>query len=210
MASAERFGYQWNKFPKIIPEYELQFLKWVYPLNKKSFKNKIVLDAGCGIGRNSYWILKYGAKYVVAFDYDKRTVKVAKKNLKKFSNAEVTYNSIMDIGYKNEFDIAISIGVIDHLETPKEAVQNLVKSVKKGGIMLVWVVAYEGNEFVAKYSKYIRRITSKIPSSFTNFVSYFFSIPLFLAVNIFPQKHPYLKQLSLFKFWHIQSIVFVL
>lgn len=79
MASTERFGYEWNKFDKIIPDYETNFLKWVYPFKPKDFRNKRVLDAGCGTGRNSYWPLIYGAKEVVAFDYDKRTVSVAKK-----------------------------------------------------------------------------------------------------------------------------------
>ena len=32
--SQDRFGYEWNKYNKIIPIYETQFLKWVYPLNK--------------------------------------------------------------------------------------------------------------------------------------------------------------------------------
>jgi len=116
MSSAERFGYEWNKFNKIIPEYEIQFLKWVYPLKKDDFKDKIILDAGCGTGRNSYWPLLYGAKKVVAFDFDKRIVDVAKKNLSQFENAEAVYQSIYDIAYENEFDIVFSIGVVQFLE----------------------------------------------------------------------------------------------
>ena len=54
LGSQERFGYEWNKFNKIVPKYELQFLKWVFPLKKEDFKDKKILDAGCGIGRNSY------------------------------------------------------------------------------------------------------------------------------------------------------------
>lgn len=122
LGSTDRFGYEWNKYSKIIPEYEIQFLKWVFPLKKTDFKGKAVLDAGCGMGRNSYWLLTYGAKKVLAFDFDKRTVEAARKNLSKFTNAKVEFNSIYDIKFENEFDVAFSIGVIHHLQFPRKAV----------------------------------------------------------------------------------------
>ncbi|MEK6875355.1 MAG: class I SAM-dependent methyltransferase [Nanoarchaeota archaeon] len=206
--SQERFGYEWNKFNKIIPKYEIQFLKWVYPLKKEDFKGKRIIDAGCGTGRNSYWPLIYGAKGVFAFDYDKRTVSIAKRNLSKFKNAHVEFKSIYDLKEKNKFDIAFSIGVIHHLEDPDLAIRNLIFSVKKGGIVLIWVYGYEGNEWIVKYINPIRKITSKTNPSLINIFSYVFSIPLYFYIKIFNQKSPYLKQISTFKFWHIHSIVF--
>ena len=64
LGSQERFGYEWKKYSQIIPEYEKQFLKWISPIEKKDFAGKKILDAGCGIGRNSFWPLTYGAKEV--------------------------------------------------------------------------------------------------------------------------------------------------
>lgn len=206
--SQERFGYEWNKYNQIIPEYELQFLKWIFPLEKKDFKNKIVVDAGCGIGRNSYWPLIYGAKRLIAFDYDKRTVEVARKNLSNFKNAEIFFQSLYDLNLKNKADIAFSIGVIHHLENPHLAIKKLVESVKKNGIILIWVYGYEGNELIFKYINPLRRITSRLPLKITNLVAYLFSIPLYTYVKLSPQKSPYLKQLSKFRFWHTHSIVF--
>lgn len=206
--STERFGYEWNRYSKIIPQYEMQFLKWVFPLKKEDFRGKKVLDAGCGIGRNSYWPLVYGAKEVFAFDYDSRTVEVAKRNLAKFKNAKVFYQSIYDLKEKNKFDISFSIGVIHHLERPRLAIKKLVEATKKGGFVLIWVYGYEGNEWIVKYINPLRKITSKLPIFAAHILSYFFSIPLHIFVSIFPQKKPYLKQLSSFRFWHLHSIVF--
>ena len=206
--SVDRFGYEWNKYSEIIPEYEKQFLGWIFPLKKEDFKGKLVLDAGCGIGRNSFWPLKYGAKKVVGFDFDERTVKVARKNLESFKNCQIFHNSIYDINFKDKFDIAFSIGVIHHLAEPRKAIANLVKSVKRGGKVLIWVYGYENNEWVVKYINPLRKITSKLPLALVNLLSYFFSIPLYFYLKIFRQKHPYMKNISKFRLWHLHSIVF--
>lgn len=208
LGSTERFGYEWDKYSKIIPQYEEQFLKWVFPLKKEDFKNKKILDAGCGIGRNSFWPLVYGAKEVTAFDYDKRTVESAGKNLSRFKNCGVSFNSIYDIDYENKFDIAFSIGVIHHLEYPRKAVASLVRAVKRRGRVLIWVYGYEGNEWIVCYINPIRKITSKLPPKLTHWISYLFSIPLFTYVKFANPKGKYLSQLSKFKFWHMHSIVF--
>jgi len=130
MASSERFGYEWDKYDFLLPQYEEQFLKWVYPLTKESFKDKIVLDAGCGMGRNSYWPLKYGAKFVYAFDLDERSINAAKENLKDFNNVEISYDNINNYSTREEVDIAFSIGVIHHLHQPATSGINWSKAIE--------------------------------------------------------------------------------
>ncbi len=206
--STERFGYEWDTYAEIIPEYEEQFLKWVFPLQKKEFKGKKILDAGCGTGRNSNWPLKYGAKEVLAFDYDPRTVEVAKRNLLPFKNANVRWGSIYEIPEKAVFDLAFSIGVVHHLADPRKAVAELAKATKKGGKVVIWVYGYEGNEWIVRYVNPLRKITSRLPLQLVHFLSYGFSIPLYAYVKIFSSQHPYFKQLSRFKLWHTHSIVF--
>lgn len=209
MASQERFGYEWSKWTEIDHEDEIQFLKWVYPLKKEDFRDKFVLDAACGKGKNAVWPLKYGAKKLVAFDYDSRTVKAARNNLKKYKNAIVEFKSIYDISYKSQFDVVFCIGVVHHLEDPHKAVKKLVEAAKPSGIVVIWVYGYEGNEWIVSYINPLRKnVTSKLPLPLVDFITYFFSIPLFIFLRIFPQQHPYLKQLSSFRFRHVHQIVF--
>jgi ribosomal protein L11 methylase PrmA len=81
-----RFGYAWEKYHALFPDYEDQFLRWIEPLGPSAFKEKSVLDAGCGMGRNSYWCLKYEASEVTAFDYDERCVDAASRfSLREYS-----------------------------------------------------------------------------------------------------------------------------
>ncbi len=117
MSSEERFGYEWDKYSAIDPNYQLQFRRWVAPLTPPDFQDKTVLDAGCGMGRNSYWALRWGAEAVTAFDFDERSVRAARKNLQEFGDrARVIYKSIYDPQGEDEFDLVFSIGVIHHLE----------------------------------------------------------------------------------------------
>ncbi len=209
MGSTERFGFEWQKYCQMDPNYKIQFEQWVYPLTMDDFKNKKVLDAGCGMGRNSYWVVKWGAAEVVAFDYDERSVKAAQHNLKEFNNARVEFKNIYEIDWQNEFDIAFSIGVIHHLENPRKAIENLIRALKSGGKILIHVYSYEGNEWVVRFVNPLRKyITSRLPVGIVHFISYFFSVPLWVFVKIFKAPGSYLKQLSGFKFWHVHSIVF--
>ncbi len=209
MASSERFGYEWDKYSFMDPKYEDQFKNWTGPLLESDFKNKDILDAGCGMGRNSYWALKYGANSLTAFDLDKRSVDKAKETLSEFKNSDVSLKSIYEIDWENKFDLAFSIGVIHHLKDPILALKNIVKSLKQNGRILIWVYGYEGNEWIVKFVNPIRKnITSKLPLGLVHFLSYFCSTPLYLFVKIFKGPSLYLKQLSTFDFWHIHSIVF--
>ena len=209
MASEKRFGYEWQKYHQLDPNYEIQFRRWLGPFGPELFQGRKVLDAGCGMGRNSYWALKYGAKELVAFDYDQGSVEAAKKNLTGFANARVEFKSIYQIDWQDEFDIAFCIGVIHHLANPDLAIKNLIKAVKPGGLILIWVYGYEGNQWIVKLISPIRiHLTSKLPPSLLHLISYCFSLPLYAFIKIFPQKSPYLRQIAQFRFSHLHSIVF--
>src|SRR3989344_3630927 len=174
MSSSDRFGYEWNKYSYLHPNYEKQFRNWTYPLTPDDFRGKAVLDAGCGMGRNSVWPLQWGAKKVVAFDCDNKSLDAAKKNLSSYPQAQVVFSSIYDIAWKNEFDIAFSIGVIHHLKDPKKGIQNMVAALKPGGKLLLWVYSYEGNEWIVKYVNPVRKnITSRLPLGLVHFLAYF-------------------------------------
>lgn len=209
MSSEQRFGYEWNKYSKMTEDYERLFRNWTNPLVPADWKGKKVLDAGCGMGRNSFWAMQYGARAVTAFDYDERSVARAKETLMEFSSAEVELHSIDDITWQNEFDIAFSIGVIHHLKDPERALANMVRALKPGGTLLVWVYSYEGNEWIVRFVNPVRlHITSKLPVALVHVLTYLCSVPLCLFVKIFRGPSRYLAQLADFDFRHIHLIVF--
>jgi SAM-dependent methyltransferase len=119
--SAERFGYEWDQYPEMRAAYEEQFLRWTPQLSKEDWKGETFLDVGCGMGRNSYWPMKYGAAAGVAIDIDERSLRAAGETLAEFPAVRVEEGDAYDIRYKDEFDIAFSIGVVQVLEFPKQS-----------------------------------------------------------------------------------------
>lgn len=209
MGSSDRFGYEWNRYSHLERRYEDQFRNWTHPLTQADFSQRTVLDAGCGMGRNSYWPLVYGAQQVTAFDFDERSVRSARRALSSFPNADVQFGSIYDITWQDEFDLALCIGVIHHLHAPVVALSNLVRALKTEGTLLIWVYSFEGNEWIPRLVDPARKaVTSKLSPGLVHGMSYLCSIPLFAVVRLLRGPTPYLRQLSSFSFRHVHSIVF--
>jgi SAM-dependent methyltransferase len=209
MASEERFGYEWRKYAHMAPAYEGQFKNWT-GMEPEDFAGKDILDAGCGMGRNSYWPLRWGAKSVTAFDNDEQSLASARETLKEFPNATVTRCDISHTPWDAEFDIVMCIGVLHHLRNPRLALENFSRALRPGGKLVVWVYSYEGNEWIVRFVNPIRtHLTSRLPLPIVHLISYLCSVPLYyLLVPLLKSRHAYLHQLSTFPFWHVHSIVF--
>jgi len=209
MASEKRFGYEWSKYRELNPLYENQFKQWLGPVSPDFIMGKRILDAGCGMGRNSYWCLKWGAEHVTAFDNDERTVEAAVETLAEFPNTTIEKQSIYSIPYKNEFDIVFSVGVVQLLENPADAVEQLIGALKPGGTLVLWLYAHEGNGFVLKVIDPIRRFfTSKLPPRVLDCFTYLLSAPLYTYIRIFRPKSEYYQTLRQFPFRNIHLIIF--
>jgi uncharacterized protein YbaR (Trm112 family) len=67
-ATAFSFGWQWTHFTQDDQRYERQFLGWLNPVRPEFFKDKVVLDAGCGKGRHTLLAAAWGAREVISID----------------------------------------------------------------------------------------------------------------------------------------------
>lgn len=206
--TSSRFGYEWNKYSELESVYEEQFRNWIAPFDPQEFRGRDVCDAGCGMGRNSYWALQHQAKSVLAFDAASGSVQSAKRLLARFPHAQVEQMSIYDIAYANRFDICFSIGVIHHLQYPKRAIEKLVTALKPGGRLIVWLYGYEGNEAYLRFFRVIHPLARRMPLGLLHALSYLLSAPLYVLVRLIPSRSWYWKQLRQFKFPHLHSVVF--
>lgn len=207
--SPERFGYEWSRYSDIKPEHEEQFSRWLPFYRPEDWREQRFVDVGCGMGRNSYWPLKYGAKQGHALDVDARSLASARANLAPFSNCEVLYNSAYQLPWSGEIDIAFSIGVIHHLEFPKLALAAMVGSVRTGGQVAIWVYGRENNVWLIWALNPTRKLLfSRMPIAVTHHLSLYPAalLWLFLRTGLTPIK--YFDLLRSFTFKHLRSIVF--
>lgn len=207
--SPERFGYEWNKYSDIKPEYEEQFKRWLPFFEEKDWSGKRFVDVGCGMGRNSFWPMRYGASGGYAVDIDERSLAAARRTLADFSELKVDHCSAYELPWEGELDIAYSIGVIHHLEFPEKALAAMQKSVKPGGQVAMWVYGRENNGWLLWALDPARKLLfSWMPISWVYFLSVFPTALLWMLLRLGLNQIRYFRLLRTFSFAHLRSIVF--
>lgn len=207
--SPERFGYEWGEYTEMRPEYEEQFRRWTVHLSAEDWRGRRFIDCGCGMGRNSYWPMTYGAAGGLAIDVDKRSLASASRTLASFPQVTIEERSIYEIERSGVFDIAFSIGVIHHLEFPEKALKAMVGAVKPGGLVMVWVYGLENNRWIVYGLSPIRKLLfSRLPISWVHALSVVPAAILWLALRLGIGRIAYFKLLRSFTFRHLRSIVF--
>lgn len=158
----ESFGFQWNIFREMFPEFRKNFLNYIKPIKPEFFRGKLSLDLGCGFGRHTYYAAEFGSE-VVGLDLS-NAVEAAYRNTAKFPRAHIIQGDICNLPLRNDFDFLFSIGVIHHLPDPKEAFLSLVRFTRKGGSIFIWLYGREGRWFKTRFVEgTIRRVTRRLP-----------------------------------------------
>lgn len=110
------FGEEWQRFPKILPEHEQEFLQYFDLIDLSGLTTSRVCDLGCGIGRWSYF-LKDKCRELVLVDFSE-AIFVARRNLKDAGNSLFFMGDLKRLPFRNDFaDIVFCLGVLHHLPT---------------------------------------------------------------------------------------------
>ena len=215
------FSYEWKTFPTMYKQYKAQFLDWIYPIRPVFFKNKLVIDAGCGLGRHVYYAAEFGAE-VVGMDISE-AVEVAYEHTKYHSKVHIVQADIYYPPLREGFDFAYSIGVLHHLPHPEGGFKAILNLLRDKGSVFAWVYGREQNFFMTVIVEPIRKITTRLPMKMLDILCYPVTLLLHITAKIYEifnginltrrlARHlpynPYLLQISGFCFEHKHSIVF--
>jgi 2-polyprenyl-3-methyl-5-hydroxy-6-metoxy-1,4-benzoquinol methylase len=208
--SADRFGYEWAHYSEILPESRKQLERWLGSTGLASFKGKRILDVGCGMGRNPYWMAVAGAKSILCIDPDERCVALTRDNLKSFSGITVLQRSVYELtpDEVGVFDRVTCIGVLMILDAPAEALTKMWGCVAPGGDLVLWVYGKEGNSLVLPVVEVLRFAGSRMPLSLAHGLAKCLTIAGLPLLKVYPWRTEYYRHLSRLSRRNIESIVF--
>jgi SAM-dependent methyltransferase len=166
--TARSFGYEWQAFPEMLPDYESNFRWYFERFPKDAFVGKRVLDAGCGTGRHTFHLARGGAREVVAMDFS-QAIEVAARNNRDNANTHFVQADIYHPPFPpRSFDFIYSLGVLHHLPDPEKGFRTLLPLLRAGGYMniyLYWNLEGEAAWRRAALSVVtnVRRVTTRMP-----------------------------------------------
>ena len=127
-------------------------------LNLKS--NQLLLDMGCGEGRHSIGALLETSANVIGLDLSIRDLEIAKSRLNDFNLSDINTFCTFGVGNINgiplesdSLDAVMCSEVLEHVDSPEESIQDLVRVLKPGGVMALSVPRYLPELICWKLSK---------------------------------------------------------
>lgn len=136
------FGWEWLRYPGSLPEDEAIFLEEVQ-LPKDQLAGKLILDAGCGMGRYSKVATRLGGE-VVAVDMSESLIRVAEAARTDPKLHPVEGDLLHPPFKEGAFDLVYSHGVLHHTMDTKAAFDAVSALVKRGGHLSVWLYGKAG------------------------------------------------------------------
>ena len=162
LATATNFGWQWQHFTQEDERYAEQFLGWIAPVTSEFFRDKVVLEGGCGKGRHTQLAARWGARDIIGIDLSV-AVETAFAATRSMPNAHIVQADIYRLPFARKFDYAFSVGVLHHLPDPRAGFRSLASKVKPGGAISAWIYGAENNEWITRWVNPVReKITSQI------------------------------------------------
>lgn len=144
--TAENFAAQWRKFDEmggLGAEFEeRQFYEYFSPFDTGKLKDKIVLEAGCGYGRNLIQASKCGAQSAIGFDVSDAAF------IAKARGCDVVIADILNPPFRQAFDVVFTFGVLQHVSDPDAGLGKLYDLVLPSGYFCHTVYAAENNWFL--------------------------------------------------------------
>ena len=126
----------------------------------KKYKNKNVLEIGCGIGTDGVEFIKNGANYT-GVELSKNSIKIFEERIKilklKNSNNKLILSNVENLKEvpKQNYDLIYSFGVIHHTPNMKKAFDEIFKLAnKKTEIKIMLYAKYSYKNFMLDLTKY--------------------------------------------------------
>jgi SAM-dependent methyltransferase len=156
------YGLQWNRFRIIRPEEDRATFHNRTGLVPSDLAGKLVLDAGCGMGRYLRIGAESPAALVIGVDLSQAVV-AARELTAGLPRVAIVRGDLLRLPFREaSFDHIYSIGVLDHTPYPRAAFLALARLLKPGGRIAVWVYPRE-RAIVGAIMNAQRAVSTRLP-----------------------------------------------
>jgi SAM-dependent methyltransferase len=182
------FGYEWSLFSNWRPSGETNFQDYFQGLDLSSLTSCTVLDAGCGMGRHARQLAP-SVGHLVAVDFS-QAIDAAAVNVADRPNVDCVQADLLALPFADaSFDFIYSLGVLHHLHDTERALFGLVRRLKPGGRLRVYLYwkrhGWKGR--LLRLATLARRITTRLPYPVLGAWCWLLSAVLF-AVVVLPYR----------------------
>lgn len=171
-ATVRSFGHQWSRFDQAaLSEEELQrlFNEYfrIFPWDRLPSGARGA-DIGCGSGRWAKFVAERVSE-LHCVDPSDEALRVAEKNLHDFSNIEFHRAGVGDLPFDDgSLDFAYSLGVLHHVPDTSAALEAIVRALKKGAPLLLYLYyAFDNRPLwyrsLWKVTDTARRVINRLP-----------------------------------------------
>ncbi len=173
------YGKFWGTFSRkenhLAKKFIQERFKNFKSFKKDFFKNKKIIDVGCGGGRYSNALKLLKAKSVMGVDYSDDGIKIAKKNYK-LKNLYFLKQNVLNLNFKSRsFDIVFSNGVLHHTSNLEKGIEELHRICKKGGYIYLYLYGAGGLYWSAR--RKMNKLMKKIPQNYSQNILNFIGMP---------------------------------
>ena len=184
-------SYKQHEYKEISDVDTYSFLKD----ERLDFKNKVVIDVGCGLGECSAWFLMKDAKIVISIDPSHVSLLEARKYILKKTKGKKALpvrSKTPDLPFPdNSFDLVLAHGMMSYVDDFNETLLSLKRIVKKNGQIIVSFVEKKKFDPILDM---IRIPCSKIPVRISRFIANILGILFYPFAPLFIKKKPSLKE----------------
>ena len=218
----DHFGREWAKYNYLngiaSEALDRQFMAYTSPINLEEFdrKSSTAADFGAGSGRWAERLAPFFYK-VYALDPSAAAVQVMNEKFSRDSKVQVLHEDIERNSIsENSLDLAISLGVLHHIPDTSQAILDVGKKIKSGGVFLCYLY-YKVEDKPLFYraifslTNVVRYLISRMPHALRMLIAKLIAFSIYLPLARYSRFHLSRgKDISNFPLHHYANMPFVM
>ncbi|MFX1552331.1 MAG: glycosyltransferase [Promethearchaeota archaeon] len=118
-----------------------------------------ILDAGCGLGRHTFFIAgRYPNTDVVAVDFDGENISTCKRirEMKGFDNVKFQFCDLRHLNSNEGFDLIICSDVLEYIREDNRVLANFKNSLRENGRLVLHTPRLNPRRYLGLFERYFR------------------------------------------------------